>query len=163
MALLTIIVLFLVFKALREKHPLKLILTEAEAKAIRARWWAAAKGELSAWAVCFVLGGALLGEDLVEAHWKPFTYVAIVWVSLLLFSRLAIWITLAAAVLAYLGNAIGIHFYSSVTPFAMGAAGIYAMAIRAVLFLFSASKPCRHVYQPRPPRRPVYDLENRNP
>jgi hypothetical protein len=163
MTLIVIVVLFLVFKALREKRPLKIVLTPEEAHAVRARWWASAKRELLAWAVCAGLAGALFAQDLESAHWKPMTYVAIVWGSLILFSRLAIWTTLALAVLAYLVYATGIHLWPPVAPFVMASGCVYAIVARAILFIFAACRPVRPLSQSRPQRRYVRDLEDRNP
>jgi hypothetical protein len=56
MALLTLILLFVVFAAWKDRRPLKIVLTPEEARAVRARWWEAAKGELQCWAVCAGLG-----------------------------------------------------------------------------------------------------------
>lgn len=163
MTLIVIVVLFLVFKALKEKRPLKMVLTPEEACAVRARWWAAAKGELKAWIVVCGLLAALLAQDLADAHWKPIVYVVIVWASLILFSRLAIWLTLASAILAFLVQTAGIHLWPEVTPFFMASACIYAIVARAILFLFSALRPYRPVTQSQVPRRSRRVLENRNP
>jgi hypothetical protein len=163
MALLTIIILFVVFAAWKDRRPLKIVLTPEEARAVRARWWAAAKGELVAWAVVCGLLLALLGQDLATAHWKTMTYVAIVWASLLLFSRLAIWSTLALAIPAYLIGATGIHIWPATTPFVMVSGCACAIIARAILFIFAACRPSRPLSQPRPQRRYVRDLENRNP
>jgi hypothetical protein len=161
MTILVLVILFLVFKALREKRPLKIVLTPEEAKAVKARWWAVAKGELKMWAVCAGLAGALFGQDLESAHWKPMVYVILAWASLILFCRLAIWATLACAVLAYLVQLLGIHPWPLVTPFFMVAGVIYAVVARAVLFVFSSIK--RPVSQPQFTRRSQSVLEDRNP
>ena len=162
MTIIVLMILFLVFKAMREKRPLRLVLSEEEARAVKARWWAAAKGELKAWLVVCGLLAALLAQDLADAHWKPIVYVVIVWASLILFSRLAIWLTLASAILAFLVQTAGIHLWPAVTPFFMVAGCIYAIIARAILFLFAACRPYRPLSQPRPQRRYVRDLENRN-
>jgi hypothetical protein len=161
MTIIVITVLFLVFKALRERRPLKIVLTPEEARAVRDLWWSAAKGELVAWAVVSSIGLALLGQDLEATHWKTITYVTIVWVSLILFSRLAIWLTLAAAVMGYVASATGIHLWPAETPFVMVSACVYAIVVRAILFLFSRAGQVRHIAQ-RFPRRALRDLENRN-
>ena len=159
MTIIVIVVLFLIFKAHREKRPLKVVLTPEEARDVRARWWAAAKSELKCWVICFGIGMALLGEDLANAHWKTMTYVAIVWASLILFSRLALWLTLACAVVALLIQTAGIHPWPAIAPFFMVSACVYAIVARAILFLFMACRPAKPIDQPR---RTTRVLENRN-
>jgi hypothetical protein len=100
MTLLAIIVLLVVFKAWKDGRPLKLVLSEEEARAVKARWWTAARRELKIWAVCFVVGSALFAATLASAHWHPVVYVAITWASLVLFSRLALWISLGVGLVA---------------------------------------------------------------
>lgn len=91
-ALIIIAVLVLVW-AYKTGRPMKLVLTPEEAKAVRAKWWRMARFELKLWAGAFVLGYALAGNALVSEHWRWYVYVFIVWGSLLIFSRLAIWAT----------------------------------------------------------------------
>jgi hypothetical protein len=100
MTLLTIIVLLIIFKAWKDGRPLKLVLSEEEARAVKAQWWSAARRELKIWVVCFVIGSALFATTLEAAHWDPAVYVAIAWASLVLFSRLAIWISLGVGMAA---------------------------------------------------------------
>lgn len=164
MTVIAIIVLFLVFKAIRERRPLKIILTPEEAHSVSVRWWSCAKKELVTWAVIAGLAVVLLGQNLESGHWKTMTYVVITWGSLLLFSRIAIWLTLAIAILSYLLYAMGIHLWPAAAPFSMATACVAAIIARAILFLLSACCPYRPVSQPQPQqRRPVYDLEDRNP
>jgi hypothetical protein len=100
MTLLAIIVLLIVFKAWKDGRPLKLVLSEEEARAVKARWWTAARRELKIWAICFVIGSALFAATLQSANWHPGVYVALAWGSLVLFSRLAIWIGLGVGLVA---------------------------------------------------------------
>ena len=169
MALLIIILLLVVFTAWRDKRPLKLVLSEEEAKAVKARWWAAARGELKAWAICCGIGFALLAEPLAAAHWRPAVYVAIAYVTLLLFSRLAIRVTLGISVLAYgvdaLATILGHPLCQPIVVMAPIAAVVVAIMIRALLFLFSLVPPLpRIVDRQVPPRlkapeEPEYDFQ----
>ena len=143
MALLTIIVLLVVAAAWRGGRPLKIVLSDEEAKAVKARWWAAARGELKMWAICFGLGFALLWDPLAAAHWRPLVYVALAWASLLLFSRLAIWSTLCAGVLAYgvlaLTSTLGHPICQPIVVIGPIAACIGAILIRCALTLVAGS------------------------
>jgi hypothetical protein len=94
MAVLTIMIVLVVLWASRNGR-LKVVLTPEEAKVIRERWRRTAWIELKAWVLCFALGYALAADTLAREHWHWSIYALIVWCSLLFFSRLAIWITLA--------------------------------------------------------------------
>jgi hypothetical protein len=143
MALLTVIVLLVVAAAWRGGRPLKIVLSDEEAKAVKARWWAAARGELKLWAICFPIGFALLWDPLAAAHWRPLVYVALAWASFLLFSRLAIWGTLAIGVLAYallaLSTVLGHPICQPIVVIGPIAACIGAILIRCVLTLVAGS------------------------
>jgi hypothetical protein len=139
---LPIILLLVVFTAWRNKRPLKLVLTEDEAKAIKARWWSAAKTELKVWVIGFVIGVGLLSNALAAEHWHPLIYVGVVWASLIIFSRLALWLTVLAGLLLYGLTAITTTFGHPICPiiFAVWILGgcIYAMIIRCPLtFMFT--------------------------
>lgn len=56
------------------------------------KWWKTATRELESSALVFVFGFAIAFE--VKTHWHWSIYVFMAWYVLLLFSRLAIWITL---------------------------------------------------------------------
>ena len=93
MGFLIIIIVLVVLWAHKSGRPMKLVLKPEEAKAVRAKWWRTAGFELKLWAGAFVLGYALAGNALASEHWHWYVYIFIVWGSLLLFSRLAIWAT----------------------------------------------------------------------
>jgi hypothetical protein len=146
MALLAIILLLLIFTAWRSGHPLKLVLNAEESKAVKARWWAAARGELRAWMICFVVGFAVLWEPLSAMHWSVVVYAAIAWASLLLFSRLAIWGTLILGVPAWCIGAAAEKLGHSICPpfYVIGPiiAAVGAMLIRCMITLcFASSQP----------------------
>jgi len=143
MAILSIIVLVVIVVAWRDRRPLKLVLTDEEAKAIKERWWAAARGEFKVWAICFGIGSAVLWDPLAAAHWRPLVYASISWGSLLLFSRLAIWSTLCAGVLAYgvlaLTSTLGHPICQPIVVIGPIAACIGAILIRCALTLVAGS------------------------
>jgi hypothetical protein len=91
MGFLIIIIVLVILWAHKSGHPMKLVLTPEEAKAVKARWWKAARVELKVWAIFFVLGYALASDTLAKEHWRWPIYAMIVLASLQLFSRLAIW------------------------------------------------------------------------
>jgi hypothetical protein len=95
MGVLIIIIVLVVLWAHKSGRPMKLLLTPEEAKAVKAKWWFRARNEVKVWAICFVLGYALVGQSLASAHWHWPIYAMIVLGSLQLFSRLAIWGTFA--------------------------------------------------------------------
>ena len=95
MGMLIIIGVLILLWAHKSGRPMKLVLTPEESKAVKTRWWKAAIVELKVWAIVFGIGCALAAETLSKEHWHWSIYAFIVWCSLLLFSRLAIWITLA--------------------------------------------------------------------
>jgi hypothetical protein len=77
------------------------ILSEEQAKAIKAKWWWWARFELIVWAIVFALGYAALEAPLRELHWPAWKYWAIVGCSLLLFSRMVIWLTFFCGWIVY--------------------------------------------------------------
>jgi len=113
MGVLIIIVLLVILWAYKSGRPLKLVLTPEEAKAVKARWWLLARNELKVWAIFFVLGYALAADALAREHWHWSIYAMIVWGSLQLISRLAIWGTFVlwavALVVAYISQLFWHH------------------------------------------------------
>jgi hypothetical protein len=139
MALLTIIILLVVLWASRNGR-LKVVLTPDEARTIRERWWWRAWVELKSWVLCFAFGYALAADTFARAHWHWSIYALIVWFSLLLFSRLAIWVTLAGvAVLFAVGSVAKVLLNQAIqSPPFLGPliiAVVFAIIIRAVFFL----------------------------
>jgi hypothetical protein len=106
MGFLIIIIVLVVLWAHKSGRPMKLVLTPEEAKAVRAKWWAAARVELKVWAICFAVGYAVAGQSLASAHWHWSIFAMIVLGSLQLFSRLAIWGTFALWVVALVVTSI---------------------------------------------------------
>jgi hypothetical protein len=106
MGVLIIIIVLVVLWAHKSGRPMKLVLTPEEAKAVKAKWWFRARNEVKVWAICFVLGYALVGQSLASAHWHWPIYAMIVLGSLQLFSRLAIWGTFAFWVVALVVTSI---------------------------------------------------------
>jgi hypothetical protein len=107
----------------------------AEAALLKARWWRSAKRELIAWAVCFALGWVIFAEALLSFHWPSWGYWAIAGGSLLLFSRLAIWVTLFCAVAAHV--LLGVTGHSVVITFQIFCACIYAIILRSPVTLIA--------------------------
>ena len=139
MALLTIIIVLVVLWASRNGL-LKVVLTPEEARMIRECWWRTAWVELKAWAICFAFGYALAADTFAREHWHWSIYILIVWCSLLFFSRLAIWVTLAGvAVLLTVGSVAKVLLnYTIQSPPLFGPlliAVVFAIIIRAVFFL----------------------------
>jgi hypothetical protein len=153
MALLTIIIVLVVLWASRNGR-LKVVLTPEEAKAIRERWSRTAWVELKAWVLCFALGYALAADTLAREHWHWSIYALIVWCSLLLFSRLAIWVTLASvAVLFAVGSVAKVLLNHTIQPppflGPLLIAVVFAIIIRAVFFL-SLRQPGTTISKPQP-------------
>jgi hypothetical protein len=108
------------------------IISESRAAAIKARWWRMAKFELMYWAIFTGLGYWMF-EPLIR-HWSAWTVFAVFGSSLLLFSRLAIWVALFLGGVAYLGfGFLGIPcplaFYTLNAVF-------LAIIVRCPVFLF---------------------------
>ena len=148
-ALIIIAVLVLVW-AYKTGRPLKLVLSPEESKALKAGWWKAAIAELKVWAIFFALGYALASETLAKEHWHWSIYALIVWCSLLLFSRLAIWITLAGVAalfaLATLAKAL-LHSTIQSPPF-LGPLIIAVILAILVRFFFMFWKPAPESSKP---------------
>jgi hypothetical protein len=138
MALLTIIIVLVVLWASRNGR-LKVVLTPEEARTITGRWWRTAWVELKAWVICFAFGYALAADTFAREHWHWSIYALIVWCSLLFFSRLAIWVTLAGvAVLLAVGSVAKVLLNYSIQSPLFGPlliAVVFAIIIRAVFFL----------------------------
>ena len=157
MAVLAIMIVLVVLWASRNGR-LKVVLTPEEAKVIRERWWRTAWIELKAWVLCFALGYALAAGTLAREHWHWSIYALIVWCSLLFFSRLAIWITLAGvAVLFAVGSVAKVLLnYTIQSPPLFGPlfiAVVFAIIIRAVFFL-SVPRPGTTISKPQPEPSP---------
>jgi hypothetical protein len=143
MGFLIIIIALLVLWAHKSGRPMKLVLTPEEAKAVRAKWWWTAWFELKLWAGAFVLGYALAGNALASEHWHWSIYALIVWCSLVLFSRLAIWITFAgvAALFALASIAKALLHYTIQGPPLFGPLVIATILAILVRFFFMFWKP----------------------
>lgn len=143
MSFLLIALAIAAWTAFRQGRPVKLVLSPEEAQAVKARWWASAKAELRVWAIAFVIGCALLGNALASAHWSPLVYLAIVWASLMLFSRLAIWITVACGILLYALVAITTTIGHPICPIMFAILPLegclFAIIIRCPVMLWCAS------------------------
>ena len=155
-ALIIIAVLVLVW-AYKTGRPMKLVLTPEEAKAVRAKWWRTARFELKLWAVAFVLGYALAGNALASEHWRWYVYVFIVWGSLLIFSRLAIWATVVWLAL-YFAAATFAHYLlkydmPSLAVLVPILSVTCAIIIRAVLLL--GTRHGKLLVNPPPPAPPT--------
>jgi hypothetical protein len=114
------------------------------------------------WAVCFAIGSAIFAEPLLALHWPSWTYWAIAGGSLLLCSRLAIWLTLIAVVLVHV--LLGVSGHSVVTTFQIMSACVYAIILRspftlfALLFLHSSVHMARQrSWMEGETERPEYD------
>ncbi len=143
MGFLIIIIVLVILWAHKSGRPMKLVLTPEEAKAVKAKWWRTAGFELKLWAGAFALGYALAGNALASEHWHWSIYALIVWCSLLLFSRLAIWITLAgvAALFALASLAKALLHYTIQSPPLFGPLVIAAILAILVRFFFMFWKP----------------------
>ena len=170
MGLLIIIAVLVLLWAHRSGRPIKLALTPEESKAVKARWWEVALAELKVWAIFFGLGYALAADTLSKKHWHWSIYAFIVWCSLLLFSRLAIWITLAgvAALFSLASLAQVLLHYTTQCPVLFGPlliAVVLAILVRFFVMIWNpapdGSTPVtRHnhlVSSPQDDR--VYDYE----
>jgi hypothetical protein len=144
MGYLVLIALMLVIWAALKHGRLKLVLSAEESARIRAAWWAEAKRELKIWAIVFVILCAIFGDPLLRAHWNIGIYVLIVWGSLVLFSRLAIWATVGIISCTLLLGSIVDFFWRFPCPDWLVALGVmvgYAVFIRFVLLV------CRRTIQ----------------
>ena len=156
MALLTIVIVLVALWASRTGR-LKVVLTPEEARTMRERWWRTAWVELKAWVICFAFGYALAADALAREHWHWSIYALIVWCSLLFFSRLAIWVTLAGvAVLLAVGSVAKVLLNYSIQSPLFGPlliAALFAIIIRAVFFL-SVRQPETTTRKPQPDSSP---------
>jgi hypothetical protein len=155
MGYLVLIALMLVIWAALKHGRLKLVLSAEESARIRAAWWAEAKRELKIWAIVFVILCAIFGDPLLRAHWNIGIYVLIVWGSLVLFSRLAIWATVGIISCTLLLGSIVEFFWRFPCPVWLVALGVmvgYAVFIRFILLVLRRTF-CR-VSRSRPPSLP---------
>jgi len=144
MGYLVLIALMLVIWAALKHGRLKLVLSAEESARIRAAWWAEAKRELKIWAIVFVILCAIFGDPLLRAHWNIGIYVLIVWGSLVLFSRLAIWATVGIILSTLLLGSIIELFWRFPCPVWLVALGVmvgYSVFIRFVLLV------CKRTFQ----------------
>jgi len=143
MGMLIIIGVLILLWAHKSGRPIKLVLTPEESKTVKARWWKAALVELKVWAIIFGAGYALAAETLSKEHWHWSIYAFIVWCSLLLFSRLAIWITLAgvAALFALASLAEALLHYTIKCPSLFGPLVIAVVLAILVRFFVTVWKP----------------------
>ena len=168
MALLTIVIVLVVLWASRNGR-LKVVLRPEEAKAIRERWWRTAWVELKAWVLCFAFGYALAADTFAREHWHWSIYALIIWCSLLFFSRLAIWVTLAGvAVLLAVGSVAKVLLNYSIQSPLFGPlliAVVFAIIIRAVFFL-SLRQAGKTISKPQPgssPEPPEASVKHHTP
>jgi hypothetical protein len=138
------------------------IITEEQAAFITTRWWRAAKAELIAWAICFALGWAFVVAILSAFHLVYWQYWAVAGASLLLFSRLAIWVTFIPAVLIHVAFCAAGH--PQVANSCVIAACIFAVLLRSPFFLFfflvlasSMRAAARHTQVVCAEEEPTYD------
>jgi hypothetical protein len=114
-------------------------ITESQAAAIKKAWWRKARVELVLWALAFSVGFALLHDPLEACRWPWWVYGAIVWASLLLFSRLALWVTFTLAAVAHAigwgAYSLGYPIYPPVTGYFLVAC-VLAIVIRSPIGLF---------------------------
>jgi hypothetical protein len=136
---LIIIAVLVVLWAYKSGRPMKLVLTREESKAVRAKWWAAAIVELKVWTLFAVFGYALAADTLAREQWDWSIYVFIVWCSLLLFSRLAIWVTIAMTPMLFAVASLAHGFGYTIPDLPLLAplimAVVFAIIIRAVFLL----------------------------
>jgi hypothetical protein len=115
------------------------IISEEQAKAIKTTWWWWARFELIVWAMVFAMGYAVMEAPLRELHWPAWRYWAIAGCSLLLFSRMAIWLTFFGG---WIVHAIAWTSYRFGHPILQPVGGVcviasaMAMLIRSPLGLF---------------------------
>ncbi len=171
MGVLIIIIVLVFLWAYKSGRPMKLVLAPEEAKQVRERWWRFAKTELKVWALFFVLGYALVGNALAAEHWKWYVYVFIVWCSLMLCSRLAIWVTVAGVAICFIVGTVAEAFGHKlpaqfVAPVIIAVP--MAIIIRALLFCFtpvagasvkSSEPPAPIKFVNHDHEEPVYDWE----
>jgi hypothetical protein len=150
MGMLIIIGVLVLLWVHKSGRPIKLVLTPEEAKAVKAHWWKAAIVELKVWAILFVVGYALAAETLSKEHWHWSIYAFIVWCSLLLFSRLAIWITLAgiAGLFALASLAEVVLHYTIKCPALFGPLVIAVILALLVRFFVMFWKPSGGGFNP---------------
>jgi hypothetical protein len=145
MNLIAIVLCLAAFGAWRRGR-LKLVLTPEQAQLIRHEWWTAAKAELKVWAI-FAAVVAILGSPLWPKA-SPATLAICVGISLLLFSRLAIWATLALTAAGYISltvaTVIGHPFCQPACVMIPAAACFVAILFRAPLGLFYAKQTVPH-------------------
>lgn len=151
MGLIVIVGLVWMLWAYRTGRPLKLILSPQEAALLRAHWWQAARRELMAWIVVTGIGFAVFAQPLADMQLSRDRYFWMVWSSLLLFSRMAIWVSVIVLIAGYtIGIAayiLGHPLYSPATvmiPFAMC---VIAIIIRCVFTFLYVSAPRKEQLQ----------------
>jgi hypothetical protein len=103
-----IIVVVCALCAWKAGRPVKLFLTNQEAVYWRAHWWQCAKQEFKAWLICFPLPYLMLVSALGQG-WQPGVHLSIIGVSLLVFSRLAIWLVVGVLAAGFVSGSIA-HF-----------------------------------------------------
>jgi len=104
--LLFVIVVLCGLCAWRAGRPVKLFLTQDEASYWRSYWWKCARRELKAWLICFPLLYMMLVAACNGQDWGAGVHLAVVGISLLAFSRLAIWLVIIVLVYGFIGGSI---------------------------------------------------------
>lgn len=155
MGFLILIILLVLLWAYKSGRPMKLVLSPEEAKAVKTRWWSAARAELKVWAIVFVLGYALAGQSLASAHWHWPIYAMIVLWSLQLFSRLAIWGTFALCVIMWVvGSSAELLGHRLFNPLYVMVPLMGAIIAILVRFIYRCWKPTQET--PVKPTSPHY-------
>jgi hypothetical protein len=137
------------------------IVTEEQAAFIKARWWKAAKSELVAWAICFPLGAVFLVEPLASFHWPLLVYLAIAVASLLLVSRLLLWVTVLSTVFVHV--VLGLVGQSTPITYYILDVCLFVMLVRSPFFFFflrflaSTMRMAERQAKTEAPETPTYD------
>jgi hypothetical protein len=104
--LLLVIVVVCALCAWKAGRPVKLFLTQQEARYWRVYWWTCAKRELKAWLICFPLPYLILVAGCNGQDWGLGVHLAVVGISLLVFSRLCIWLVIVVLAYGFIGGSI---------------------------------------------------------
>lgn len=135
MSFLVLIILGAAFMAWKKRKPLKLVLSEDEARFCKERWWREARAEFKMWMVLFFFSAAVLSMFRCEAM----VYLAVGLFELILVSRLVLLVMLLAAVIGWIigsaAAAIGHPIYSAEMITVMFMMCFMAIAVRFFLFL----------------------------
>ena len=96
-------------------RPVKLFLSDEEATYWRRHWWVCAKREFKIWLICFPLPYLILVNTCGQ-NWDPRIHLSVVGISLLVFSRLAIWLVIAILASGFVSGSISHYAFGVDIP-----------------------------------------------